>query len=132
MQARMSSWSCVFSRTTRRFGRRGGLCNGLGVVVVVLLSLHERLHIDRRDDPGLMAKLPQSTADKVHAETSLHADDAGRQSLEDLKERQSLDLATESDLAVSAETDDMEDFLADVDADRGQRCGGHGLLLRML
>src|SRR5215211_4233610 len=35
-------------------------------------------------------------------------------------------------LAVSAETDDMEDFLANVDADRGERCGGHGLLLRML
>jgi hypothetical protein len=51
-----------------------------------------------------------------------------------LDQRQSLDLATKSDLAVRAKADDVEDFLPDVDADRGQRlCGGvHGVLLRML
>ena len=47
--------------------------------------------------------------------------------------RQSLDLAAKSDLAVGAKTNDVEDFLANVDADRGQGCRGgiHGLLLRM-
>jgi hypothetical protein len=39
---------------------------------------------------------------------------------EGLGQRQSLDLATKSNLAVSPEADDVEDFLADVDADRGQ------------
>ena len=33
----------------------------LGVVVVVLLSLGERLHIDRRNDARIMAQLPQLT-----------------------------------------------------------------------
>ena len=49
-------------------------------------------------------------------------------------ERQPLDLAAEGDLAVNAEADDVEDFLADIDADRGKRrCGGvHGLLLRLM
>ena len=43
-------------------------------------------------------------------------------------------LAPESNFAVSAEANDVEDFLANVDADRGQgRYGGiHGLLLRVL
>src|SRR6516165_4149992 len=95
------------------------LSNSLGVIVIVLLSLHERLHIDRRDDPRLVAQLTQGPADKVCAEACLHADDARRQSFEGLHERQSLDLATKSNFAVRAKTNDVEDFFADVDADRG-------------
>jgi hypothetical protein len=63
-----------------------------------------------------------------------HADDTGRQLLESLDERQPLDLAAERDLAIGSEADDVEDFLADINADRGQ-CrrgrGVHGLLLRV-
>lgn len=40
-------------------GPQCGLCDRLGVVVVVLLSLDERLHIDRRDDPRLVTQLTQ-------------------------------------------------------------------------
>lgn len=40
-------------------GPQCGLCDCLGVVVVVLLSLDERLHIDRRDDPRLVTQLTQ-------------------------------------------------------------------------
>jgi len=49
-------------------------------------------------------------------------------------QRQPLDLAAEGDLAVGAEADDVEDFLADIDADRGKWwCGAvHGLLLRLM
>jgi hypothetical protein len=50
---------------------------------------------------------------------------------EGLNERQPLDLAPKSDLAVGAKADDMENFLTDIDADRGQG-HGHGLLLRVL
>jgi len=95
-----------------------GLCDRLGVVVVVLLSLHERLHIDRRDDPRLVTQLTQRPADKVSAEARLHANDARRQPSKGLNERQSLDLATKSDLAVGAKTNDAEDFLADVSRPR--------------
>jgi hypothetical protein len=38
---------------------------------------------------------------------------------EGIHERQSLDLTAKSNLAVHAKADDVEDFLADVDADRG-------------
>src|SRR5262249_35658576 len=112
---------------------RCGLGHCLGVVVVVLLSLDERLHIDRRDDPRLVTQLTQRPADKVGAKARFHADHARRQPPECLNQRQSLDLATESNLAVGAKTDNVEDFLADVDANRGQGYGSvHGLLLRML
>ena len=118
----------------RRFGPQRRFGDRLGVVVVVLLSLHERLHIDRRDDPRLVAELAQGAADEMGAEAGLHADDAWRQLLERLGERQPLDLAAERDLAVSAEADEVEDFLADIDADRGKGCNGgiHGLLLRLM
>ena len=81
-----------------------------------------------------MAELAQGAADEVGAEAGLHPDDAGRQLLERLDQRQPLDLAAEGDLAVGAEADEVEDFLADIDADRGKRwCGGvHGLLLRLM
>jgi hypothetical protein len=81
------------------------------------LSLYERLHIDRRDDPRLVTQLAQRPADKVGAETRFHADARGEPS-ECLNERQSLDLTTKSNLAVCAKANDVEDFLADVDADR--------------
>jgi hypothetical protein len=80
----------------------------------------------------LMTKLTQCPADKMSAQAGFHADNARRQPTEGLNKRQSLDLATKRYLAVSAETDDVEDFLADVNADRGQECSGHELFLRML
>ena len=92
----------------------------LGIVVIVLLPLHERLYVDRRDDPRLMAQLTQGPADKVRAEACLHSDHTRWQLLEGLGQRQSLDLAPKSNLAVSAEADDVEDFFANVDADRCQ------------
>lgn len=44
---------------------QGCFSNRLGIVVIVLLPLHERLYVDRRDDPRLLAQLTQGTADKV-------------------------------------------------------------------
>ena len=105
-------------------GPQGCFGDGLGIVVVVLLPLHERLHIDRRDDPGLVAELAQRAADEVRAQARFHADHARRQLLERVGERQPLDLAAERDLAVGVEADDVEDFLADVDADRTRRRRG--------
>ncbi len=115
-------------------GAKGGFCDRLGIVVVVLLTLHERLHIVRWNDARLMAELAQSAADEMGAEARFHADDARWQLLERLDQGQSLDLAAERDLAVSAEADEVEDFLADIDADRGKWCNGgiHGLLLRLM
>lgn len=115
-------------------GAKGSFCDRLGVVVVVLLTLHERLHIDSWNDAWLMAELAQSTADEVRTQAGFHPDDARWQLLERLDQRQPLDLTAECDLAVSAEANEVEDFLADIDADRGKWCNGgiHGLLLRLM
>jgi hypothetical protein len=67
-----------------------------------------------------MTKLPQGPADKVCTPAALHANNAWRQLLEGLDECQPFDLAPKSNSTVSAQTDDVEDFLADVDANRGQ------------
>ena len=64
-----------------------------------------------------MTKLPQGSADKVRAKACLHSDHTRWQLLEGLGQRQSLDLAPKSNLAVNAEADDVKDFLANVDAD---------------
>ncbi len=108
--------------------------NSLGVVVVILLPLYERLHIDRRNNPWFVAQLTPSPANKVCAEARLHANDARRELFEGLDQRQSLDLPTKSNSAVSAEPNNVENFLANVDADRGQgrHADIHGLLLQLL
>jgi hypothetical protein len=93
----------------------GGLRDRLGVVVVVLLSLHEGLHVDGLNDPRLVAKGAQGAADEVRAQAGLHADDAGWKSLERVGERQALDLAPEGDRAFRAEADEGEDVFTNVD-----------------
>ncbi len=45
------------------------LGDGLGIVVIVLLPLHERLHIHRRNDPRFMPERPQSPAYEMSADT---------------------------------------------------------------
>jgi hypothetical protein len=50
----------------------------------------------------------------------IHTDDARRKPSECLNQCQSLDLTTKSNLAVRAKANGLEDFLADIDADRGK------------
>ena len=40
---------------------QGCFSNRLGVIVIVLLTLQERFDVNRRNDPRLMAELPQSS-----------------------------------------------------------------------
>jgi len=54
-----------------QIGPQRGIGNSLGIIVVVLLSLCERLRIDRRDDPRLVTQLAQRPADNVGTEASL-------------------------------------------------------------
>jgi len=90
-----------------QIGPQRGLSNRLGVIVVVLLSLYERLHIDRRDDPRLVPQLAQRPADQVGTEALFDADDARGEPSECLSERQSLDLPTKSNLAIDAKANDV-------------------------
>ena len=55
----------------------------------------------------------------MRAETGFHPDDARRQRLECVDQRQSLYVAPEDDLASAVEADEVEDILANVDADNG-------------
>ena len=110
-------------------------CDRLGVVVIVLLSLQDRFHVDRWDDPRFVAQAAQRAADEMGAQTRLHADDARRKPLEHADQRKSFDLPPQHDLAVCVEADDVEDVLPDIDADGGWhgrhlgRVGRHELLL---
>jgi hypothetical protein len=89
----------------------------LGIVVIVLLPLHEGFDVDRRDNPRLVPQRTQRPADKVRAQAGFHADDARRQLLEGVFESQSPDLPPQGNLPVDAEPDEVKHFLADVDAD---------------
>jgi hypothetical protein len=99
------------------------LRNRFGVVVVVLLTLHEGLGVDRRDDPRLVSQRAQHAADKVRAQTGFHPDDTARQVLECVFENQSPDLPADGDLAVVAQSDEVKNLFADVDTnDRQGHC----------
>ena len=89
----------------------------LGIVVIVLLPLHERLDVDCRNDPRLVPQRAQHPADKMRAQASFHADDARRQLFEDVAETQSLDPPSEGNLSVGSDADEVKYVLADVDAD---------------
>lgn len=79
-----------------------------------------------------MAELSQNAADEVGAEASSHAAMHGGSFL-NVPTRASRLILTERDLAVGAEVDEVEDVLANIDADRGEWRNGpiRGLLLRL-
>ncbi|OJF91628.1 hypothetical protein AX760_23250 [Pararhizobium antarcticum] len=98
-------------RTEGRFGY------GLSIVVIVLLSLVEGLQVNCWDDPRLETHAAQRPADKMGAETSLHADDAAGESLKSGIQCQPLDLLAHDQLTCLVEPDQMKRVLADVDTD---------------
>src|SRR5262249_1788215 len=92
------------------------LGDSLGIIVVVLLPLHERFDVDRRNDPRLVSQSAEHSADEVSAQASFHADDARLQLLVRVFETQSPDLLPEGNLPVDAKPDNVKNLLADVDA----------------
>src|ERR1700731_1590504 len=71
--------------------------------------------------------MPYCYADKVRAQTGFHADDARRQLLERVFETQSPDLPAKGNLAIGAQSDEVKNLFADVDANdrRGRRVVFH-------
>ena len=92
-------------RAQRRLG------DTFGIVVVVLLSLHEGLRVLSWNDPWLEIQFAQRTTDKVRAEARLHANYAARQLLERHNQCETFDLASQDDLAVRIEADDVKKSL---------------------
>lgn len=101
-------------RAQRRFR------NPLGVVVVILLPLHERLGVLGRNDAGLKPQLAQHAADEMRTQARFQADDATRQLLECRRQSQPSDLASQDNPAIARKADDVKNVLTDVDADDGQ------------
>ncbi len=97
-----------------------GLGNRFDVVVVILLPLDERSHVDRRDDPRFKSQTSQRSADKMRAETRLHPDHASRQGFKGGVQRQTLDPSSQDQSALRIEPNQMKDVLADVDANHRQ------------
>ena len=60
-----------------------GLTDRLGVSRIVLLALHVRLHIARRHQPHIVAKLPEFATPIVGRSAGLQADKARRKLLEE-------------------------------------------------
>lgn len=106
--------------TQHRFG------DCFGVVVVVLLTLRERLHVNGGNDSWLVAEAAQHAADEVSAEARLRAYNAGRQLLEFLFKSLALDLLAERDFSFGIEADDVEDIFADIDTNRCKDLGCMG------
>ena len=103
-----------------QIGSKSSLRDRFGIVVVVLLTLDEGPGILRRDDAWRMTEPAERSGDEMRAETRLHPDDASRQLLKCLDQRQSLDLPAEGDLASMIKADKVENVLADIDADDAQ------------
>ena len=96
------------------------LGNRFCVVEVIHLTLVARLHVDRRDDPLPKTYLAQCAADKMCAQTSLHAFNTARQLLKCCNQRQPLDLLARDALSCRIETHQMNCVFSDIDANRQQ------------
>ena len=100
------------------------LADRLRVRRVVLLALHEGLHVDRRDQPDLMAELHDLPAPVVRARTRLHRHHAARLRSEERQQRPPAQRLAEHDRAVrpGAVQDRRRQDRRGGDADAGGRC----------
>src|ERR1700730_13014218 len=100
----------------------------LGIAVVVLVTLEERLHVLRRDQTHVVASSLQLAADMMGARTGLHADQAWRNIGETAFELATGYLLLQDDYTAPVKPDEVERVLAEVDPDRGD--DSSGLLMR--
>jgi len=77
------------ARSLRRF------TDGFGICRVVLLPLHERLDVDRRDQAHTMAQLANLAGPIVRACTGFHGDDTGRLRRQEPKKLRACDALAE-------------------------------------
>ena len=111
-----------------------GLCDRLGIVVVVLLSLYERLHIDRRDDPRLVTQMTQRPVTKWALRHASMPTTLGGSRLKVSRSARRLILRRKAILpSVPKPTTWKTSLPISMPIEAKGVCGGvHGLLLRML
>ena len=89
---------------------------------VVLLTLDERLHIDRRNEPHLMPLGDEEPAPIVGCRASFHRHNASRQLRHHLNEIRARQLATEDNTAVARRRMQLESMFCEIDADDVNFC----------
>jgi hypothetical protein len=83
------------------------------------VSFKEGLHILCRDEANVVTKGFEPAADMMRARTGLHPDQTARNVGQAPIELPSRRLQLQYDVAALIEADQMEDVLADIDANRG-------------
>lgn len=106
---------------------QGSLGHGLRVSRVVLLPLHERLHVDWGDEPDVMAKTGEFAAPVVGSSAGLHRHDAGRQRRHELRKLQPRQLLAEQYATVGRGPVHLKNLLCQIDPDDANLF--HGCLL---
>src|SRR5205823_3238387 len=115
-------------------GSLHGFRDRLGIAIVVLVPLEERLHVLRRDQTHIVADRCKLPADVMGARTGLHADQAARNIGETAFELTTGYLLLQDDYTALVKADEVERVLAEVGPDRGDdssclpRCA-HRMLL---
>ncbi len=110
----------AFLGDCRQVRPQGCFRNSLSIIVVILLPLDERLHINGRNNSRLKSQLAQGSADKVSAQARFHADNAYWELFESLQQGKSLYLLAQNKLAIIIKANQMKCVLADIDTNRHQ------------
>ena len=95
------------------------LADRLGVGGIVLVALDVGLHVLRRHQPHLVAKLREFTRPIMGRGAGLHADKARRQRLEELQHLAAPQLLPNDDLLGRVDPVNLEHVLGDIQTDRG-------------
>ena len=111
-------------RTLRRLADR------LSIDGIVLVSLHERLDVGRRDQPHLMAQRHQFAGPVMRTAAGLQSHQAGRLGCKEAEKLCPAQPLAEDALPTRIRTMRMKHVLRDVQADRGNL--GHGRLPRLV
>ena len=101
----------------------GGTTNRLadrrGVGRIVLVALDVSLHVFRRHQTNLVTELSQLTRPIVRGGTGVHANEAGRQSFEELHHLTATKLFPDYDLLGCIDAVHLEYVLGNIQTDRG-------------
>jgi hypothetical protein len=92
--------------------------NRLGIAVVVLVPLEERLDVLRRDQTNIVSKRCELAGDVMRSRTRFHADQAAWNVSEPALKLSARAFQLQNDRPTLIEADKMENILAKVDADR--------------
>jgi hypothetical protein len=95
------------------------LADRLGVGRIVLVALDVSLYVLRRHQTNLVTELPQLTCPIVRRCASLHANEAGRQSFEELHHLTATKLLPNDDLLGRIDAVNLKHVLGDIQTDRG-------------